>query len=335
MSLTKEQVSERINYIGGTDAASVLGLSRYKSKLGLWAEKTGAVAPTKKNDGELPIWMGNRLEDVIAERFTFETGIKLQRVKEVQVHPKYPFIRAQIDRVTVGEDEREVVECKTASAFKAGEWDGEDVPSEYILQVMHQLMVLGAIAQEKGLPPPPRAHLACLIGGNVDFVRKFVERDEDMIAELEAKEVAFWNEHVLSKRMPGASADDDGVLQALFPNSKEEQVDPQTLPPEFADVIERIKDIGTDKTGELGALKAELDELKNSIKMAMGENSYAVVGKYQATWKTIQKAPALDAARLSAEKPELIAGYFKTPAPFRVLLTKDATLKAGKAKGGK
>src|ERR1051326_1911905 len=196
MPLTEEQRAERQGYIGGTDAAAVLGLSRYKTPLGLWSEKTGAIVPAAKKDGELPIWIGNRLEDVIAERFTFETGIKVQRVKEVQVHPRFPFLRAQIDRRLVGSNE--ILECKTASAFKAGEWDGEDLPSEYILQGLHQLMVTGA----------ERCHLACLIGGNVDFVRKVVERDEQMIADLEAKEVEFWNRYVQGREMPKVIAHD-------------------------------------------------------------------------------------------------------------------------------
>jgi putative phage-type endonuclease len=328
MGLSPEQVLDRVNYIGGTDAAAVLGLSRYKTPLGLWAEKTGTV-PTKDRSGELPIKIGNRLEDVVAELFVDETGLKVQRVREIQVHPEYPFIRCQIDRRVLNTD-NEPLECKTASAFKQGEWEGDDVPSEYIIQVMHQLMVLGAIAKKKGLPPPPRAHLACLIGGNVSFVTKIIERDEDMIAELEAKEVAFWNEHIQARKMPGVTEHDDGVLQALFPNGKVDQEEALQLSPEFEDIIERIKEIGTDKEGELGKLKAELDELKNEVKMAMGENSRAVVGRYEATWKNIQKKPTLDTVRLLTDKPELIVKYGKIPEPFRMLLTKDTTAKAAK-----
>lgn len=330
MGLTAEQVAERVNYIGGTDAPAVLGLSRYATPLKVWSEKTGAVAPKKGRDGELPIWMGNYLEDAIADRFTFETGIKVQRVKEIQVHPLYPFIRCQIDRRVVG-GEQEPLECKTASSFKQGEWEGEDIPSEYIVQVLHQLMVLGAIAKAKGLPPPPRAHLACLIGGNVDFQRRIIDRDEDMIAELEAKEVKFWQENVLGKKMPGVSAEDDSTLQALFPNARPDDEEEVALPAALEDVIARIKDIGTDKDGELGVLKKELAELKNEVKVALGNASRGVVGKYQATWKTITKKPVLDTERLLLDKPELIVTYGKTPEPFRMLLTKEVAAKKGAA----
>lgn len=328
MGLTKEQVADRVNYIGGTDAAAVLGLSRYKTPLGLWAEKTGTV-PVKDKSGELPIKIGNKLEDVVAELFMEETGLQVRRVREIQVHPIHPFIRCQIDRRVLATD-NEPLECKTASAFKAGEWEGDDIPSEYIVQVMHQLMVLGAIAKAKGLPVPQRAHLACLIGGNVSFVTKIIERDDDMIAELEAKEVAFWHDHIQAKKMPGVTEHDDGVLQALFPNAKGEEVEAVTLPDSYGDVIERIKEIGTDKEGELGKLKAELNELKNEVKMAMGENSRAVVGHFEATWKTIQKKPTFDSERFLNDHPEFLVKYSKIPAPFRMLLTKDVTARKGK-----
>ena len=319
MGLTATQRADRVNYIGGTDAAAVLGLSRYKTPLSLWAEKTGAVKD-KDRSGELAIKIGNRLEDVVAELFMEESGFKVQRVKDVQVHPEHPFLKAQIDRKLVGTAELEVLECKTASAFKVGEWEGDDIPSEYIVQVMHQLMVTGAKV----------GWIACLIGGNVKFVYKKIERDEDMIAELMAKEIAFWHENVLGKKMPGVTEHDDGVLQALFPNVRADQQEAIVLPAEFEDIIERIKEIGTDKEGELGKLKSELNELKNEVKMAMGEASNAMVGKWGATWKTITKGAVLDTVKLLAEKPELIGPYGKVPPPFRVLLTKDLTKGAKK-----
>ncbi len=319
MGLSAAQRADRLNYIGGTDAAAVLGLSRYKTPLGLWAEKTGAVKDKDKS-GELAIKIGNRLEDVVAELFMEETGFKVQRVRDVQIHPEHPFLKAQIDRKLVGTVELEILECKTASAFKTGEWEGDDIPSEYIIQVMHQLMVTGAQV----------GWIACLIGGNVKFTYKKIERDEEMIAELMAKEIKFWNENILGKKMPGVTEHDDGVLQALFPNVRADEQEAIMLPAEFEDIITRIQEIGTDKDGELGKLKSELSELKNEVKMAMGESSNAMVGKWGATWKTITKKPTLDTERLLADKPELIVTYGKTPEPFRVLRTKDMTKGAKK-----
>lgn len=313
MGLSQAQVADRVNYIGGTDAAAVLGLSRYKTPLGLWSEKTGKVKPKDKS-GELPIIIGDELEDVVARLFMRETGHQVRRVKEVQIHPKYPFLKAQIDRRIVGVEE--ILECKTASAFKAGEWEGEDVPSEYIVQVMHQLMVTGAKA----------GWIACLIGGNVDFVYKRIERDEDMIADLEARELRFWHENVLGKKMPAVTEHDDSVLQALFPTPKQGQGEPLTLPDSYDAIIERIKEIGTDTGGEIGKLKAEQDALKNEVKVAMGEHDEAVVGRWRATWKERSSGVKLDTKKLLADKPELIVQY-GVERKFRVFMAMDATKK--------
>ena len=52
---------------------------------------------------------------------------------------------ANIDRRVVGENA--VLECKTANQFLAKEWEGEEIPASYLVQVQHYLEVTGA---EKG-----------------------------------------------------------------------------------------------------------------------------------------------------------------------------------------
>jgi predicted phage-related endonuclease len=46
---------ERIGFIGSSDAAAVLGLSRWKTPLQIWAEKTGQVVPDDISDKEAVI----------------------------------------------------------------------------------------------------------------------------------------------------------------------------------------------------------------------------------------------------------------------------------------
>ncbi len=303
MGLTQEQRAARLGYLGGTDAAAVMGLSRYKSPVGLWAEKTGAVVPNDRSQ-DLPILVGEMLEDVVARLYTIKTGQKLERVNEVQRHKKFPFLCAQIDRRIVGT--KMIFEAKSASAYKIDEWNENDVPSEYILQGLHQLMVTGADA----------CIIACLIGGNVDFVFKTIERDEDMIRELEEREVAFWNENVLGKKMPAVTAHDAGTLAALFPQ-KEEEGDPITFPDDIEPVIARIKEIGTEKTGIIGGLMEEQETLRNELRARLQENPIGVVGGWKVTWKN-QETVRLDSKLLAAEDLKTWQKYAK-PSTSRVL----------------
>ena len=59
---------ERRNYIGGSDIAAILGMSRWKTPLKLWLEKTGEVEPDDLSENEA-VQLGIELEDFVAQKF--------------------------------------------------------------------------------------------------------------------------------------------------------------------------------------------------------------------------------------------------------------------------
>ena len=61
-----EWLKLRSGYIGGSDAASVVGMNPFSSPYALWAEKTGKKAGF---EGNLATDLGTYLEDFIAQRF--------------------------------------------------------------------------------------------------------------------------------------------------------------------------------------------------------------------------------------------------------------------------
>jgi len=107
----------------------------------LWLEKTGQVS--SREAGEATYW-GTRLESVVRDEFTLRTGIKVITVNQILQSKEYPFMLANLDGVcrcpTYGKC---IFEAKTANAVKSGEWEGNSVPPEYILQVQHYLCVTG------------------------------------------------------------------------------------------------------------------------------------------------------------------------------------------------
>ena len=289
--LTQEQVRERTGFIGGSDAAAVLGLSRWATPLSVWASKTGQIPDEDKSDC-LAIEVGNELEDLVAKLFAKKTGKKVHRVNEAIFHPEYPFIGGFIDRKVTGEDA--ILECKTASGWKAKEWDGEDIPREYIIQVMHYLAVTGQ----------QRAYIACLIGGNQKFVWKTVERDEDMIKSMISREVAFWREFVEPKIMPTTVTARDGeTLYNLFPLDDQTEVE---LTDEANKLCESIGAMVADKK----KLDSQIDQAKNELRLMLGEHAIGKTDSYKVTWKTCHKeeykVPARDerALRISKIKQE-------------------------------
>ena len=91
----------RSHYIGGSDAAAVVGLNDYTSPYCLWAEKTGKVPGFA---GNLATEVGTYLEDFVAKKFAQETGKKIRNDQQSYFNSDYPWAIANIDRAIVGEN---------------------------------------------------------------------------------------------------------------------------------------------------------------------------------------------------------------------------------------
>ncbi len=290
--LNENQIKKRKSYIGGTDAAAICGLSRWKTQLETWAEKTGKIKP-KDLSGNLAVTLGTRLEETVAELFMEATGKKVRRCNKTLFHKEYDFIGANIDRDVVGEDA--ILECKTCSAWKAKEWLGEDIPSEYILQVVHYLAVTGA----------KYGYIAVLIG-NSEFKWQMITRDDDLIRDLIKKEVYFWREFIEKDVMPmSIQAGDSDVLYSLFSvadSNKDLMLDDKANA-----IIERLEA----STAEYRALEGDIEKYKNELKAMLGEGESGQTDKYRLTWK-LQHTNRIDTERFKKENEELYKAYLKT-----------------------
>ena len=296
--LTEEQIKERVHYLGGSEAAAVLGLSRWKTPLQVWAEKTGLIQPEQVDN--LAVEVGNELEELVAKLFSKRTGKKVHRVTETVFHPVHQFLGANLDRRVVGEDA--ILECKAVGAWAAKEWAGEDVPQEYVLQCLHYLAVTGK----------QRAYIAVLVGGNREFKWKVVERDEKMIQEIVSREVAFWKGFIETKIMPKLiTRDDSDTLFKLFPNGDDgAQI---VLGDEADKIVESIKSLQQDAI----LLDGTIEKEKNALKAMLGGNAVAITGRFKITWKN-QVTNRIDVEGLKSNHPELCAAYVK-PAVSRTL----------------
>ena len=107
--------------IGGSDASVVCGMSRYKSPVELWLDKTGQLPAQEA--GEAAYW-GTQLEALVRAEFTKRTGIEVNHASQLLQSEEHPFMLANLDGICEHPELGTVIfEAKTASAFKAGEWD--------------------------------------------------------------------------------------------------------------------------------------------------------------------------------------------------------------------
>lgn len=278
--------------IGGSDASVVCGISRYRSAVELWMDKTGQLPPQEA--GEAAYW-GTQLEPFVRAEFTKRTGIWVDHRSEILQSEEHPFMLANLDGICEVPDVGICAfEAKTASAYKAGEWE-DTIPDEYMCQVQHYMAVTGYVG----------TYIAVLIGGNT-FKWRFVERDEELISMLIELEAAFWT-HVQDGTPPPLDGSD---ASAKFLAERFHDSIPKShiiLPDTAADLLAQY-----DKACEqLEVITEQKQRAENFLKEMMGENEVGTSGERIVTWKRVSQE-RLDSKTLKAEHPVLCKKYTNT-----------------------
>ena len=282
--MTREEwLQLRRKGIGGSDASVIMGKNPYRSILQLWEEKTGKLPVT--DDGNEYTYWGNVMEPIIRKEFMNRTGLKVRQKHAMIIHKDYPYLFADVDGIVTDErGEKCIFEAKTASQYKAEQWE-DGVPEEYILQVQHYLEVCGM----------DKAYIAALIGGN-KFVFHTIYRDDELIRNLISREKEFWEGCVLTDPEPVRDYLNQKYSDPIE-GSIQLQEDMKSVLAEYQDVDCKVKELEKQKTG-----------LANQIKAAMGEYETGEVDGTVVSWKKISRE-FLDSKRLRKEQPEVFAEY--------------------------
>ena len=284
LNMSREQwVQSRKDSIGGSDAASLLGLNPYSSPYALWAEKTGAIEPEDISEKEA-VRLGVFLEPYVAQRFTEITGKKVRRENYILKNSDYPWAHANVDRLVIGEKAGR--ECKTTSALNLKKFKGGEYPANYYCQCMHYMAVTGY----------DKWYLAVLIG-NHDIRIFEILRDEDEIAALMDAERQFWdcvtsNTHPAVDGLPATGK----TIEALHTDTGE-VVD---LTPVCANIRQYLA-----LKAQMKGLEEQLEAAANGIKAFMGDAGKGIYGDTTVSWRTVstnrfdkkafqQKNPGID-----------------------------------------
>lgn len=299
----EEWLMRRRKTIGGSDAAGIVGLSRWASPFSVWADKTGRAV--EKEDTEA-MRQGRDLEDYVARRWMEETGKRVYRLPAMLYHPKYPFAHADVDRMVMGENAG--LECKTTFSLDLKQFNGVEFPVQYYAQCVHYLAVTGA----------DRWYLAVLAYGR-GFFTFTLERDQAEIDALMAAEADFWK-LVEQDTPPDADGSEatSAALREVYPISEQTTADlfgRDTVLREYM----RLKE---DKK----ALDTRIGEIENTIKADMGEAESGLCGSFHISWKS-QNRQTFQAKEFAKDHPSIdLAPYYKNtnPRPFKVTETREA-----------
>lgn len=295
MSITKVKTASReewkelrSHYIGGSDAAAVVGLNAFSSPYALWAEKTGKVHGFS---GNLATEVGTYLEEFVAQKFAAETGKKVRKCNQSFFNSDYPWAIANIDREIIGEDAG--LEIKTTSEMNMKKFKGGEYPANYYCQCVHYLAMTGK----------QRWYLAVLIG-NRDFRWFTIERDEAEIDALMAAEADFW-ELVKNNTPPVADGSQatTAAIKTIYAESSGDTVDLTLENTALAQYIALGK--------QIAELEAMRDEAANKIKSFMGDAGGGECDGFRVSWKSSTRR-TFDSKRFAKENPSLdLTGYYK------------------------
>lgn len=304
-TISKDVTENRFSYIGGSDIAAIMGMSRWKTPLKLWCEKTQKL-PAPDLSGVEAVELGTDLEEFVAQKFSQKTGKSVRRSPKVYQHKEYPYMVAHVDRLVTGTDE--LLECKTASFFKKDEWQNDDIPQEYILQVMWYLGITGRKV----------GHIAVLIGGQ-SFKYKQIEFDSELFESMVAAAKDFW-EKVQNDIPPAVMADDDETLKELYGQSNDFYIE---LFPEDEKTAETVIAL-EEKIAYLQELKMHIKEMETEkkeieaqLKDIIKDNLGIKSPKYTVSWKP-QTKKSFDDSAFKESHPDLFEEYQKISS-FRVL----------------
>lgn len=299
--LTEQQRAARREGIGGSDAAVILGVSKWKTPYELWCEKTQKLDPRDDPERLRPVrkelaW-GNRLEAVILDAFQEERGIAVTS-RDVQIaHPKHSFILGSLDGLA---EDGCPVEAK--SAGRGDDWGdsgSDEIPDYYFPQVQHYIGLY---------PEAAGAHVAVLIGGN-DLRTYFVPRDHEFIHDLYLLERDFWVNQVQAGVAPEPTSLPGMIHKFRYDDGSAVECD--------EDVAQLVANIKAMQIQRKDLEKAE-EALELAVMATVGPAQVIThLGRPIATWKTRNGVKRFDSRGFSAAHPELHQQFMRQGEPSR------------------
>ena len=311
MLINQDFSPDRTKYIGGSDIGAILGLSRFRSPLEVWMEKTGK--EVRKADS-LPLRFGSFAEEFVANEYARSTGFELLHDESIFVHPEHSFMSAHIDRFvldSVGATPSRILECKTANPFTSGfkgEWGevgSDEVPMSYLCQCIWYMAITGIESCD----------LAVLFG-NSDFRIYEIARDKALEEMVIGQATTFWHDYVLKDLPPPVQSIAD--CQTLFSKGNPNQsVEASQETVELTRHLQLLN-------AEIDVREEEISSIKQTIMSQMGEaETLTYQGKILATWKAPKPSFRLDGKQLEMDHPELASNYKIPVQNSRRLVIKD------------
>jgi putative phage-type endonuclease len=276
LELTEENRTERLELrkigIGSSDIAAICGLSKYRSALSVYRDKTSDTIDETENEH---IEFGNWMEPHIRNRFPI--AFKKKEGKEILVnaypyilqHPEHPWMLYSPDgEMYHPEYEYGGIEIKTAGERQWKEWADEQLPDDYYLQCQWGMAVTSW----------QYMYIVALVGKRLLWLH--IPRNQTVIDTIVEKGRIFWFDHVIPQIPPAPDGSEDAgqALKLLYPAEDGQAIELHGMLPEY-DAYKTLQ-------VEIKAKKKRLNEIGQKIMARMGTAEVAFIGDRKAIWKT-------------------------------------------------
>lgn len=266
-AMTNAQLKRRrVEYLGGTDVAAIMGINPFKTPADVYLEKLGF-----RETVENPVMrLGHWLEKPVADHFSRTEGKKLVRV-DTAVHATLFFLAGNMDRKVEGESKG--AEIKTFGSRAAAYWGEpgtDEVPKNYHIQaawygMLYDLEVVYIVALNKET-------------GEIHVY--VIERDKDLEKLMTEYAVRFWRNNVEQKIRPMLDDSERAarLVMELYPTDDggivyaDEQINLAVA------TLQELHDWES-------SIEKEIRAIQTQLKDHMGTNSSLVTSIGDFTWR--------------------------------------------------
>ena len=299
-SQPEDWLAFRSGGIGGSEIGTLMGVNPWKSAIELFYQKVGLF--DSKVDYNMPMFMGNVLEPIVADLFEYwddgdnlitnhVTGIRQRRLQEITgyvLNDEYPNLFFSPDRLIsnrpvqrkdklIRKNIEGIVEIKTISNWSAKQWVG-GLPPSYYLQLQTYLM---------GLDVEEGYIVSLKDGRELDVV--YIERNREVGDMIWSTFKNFWERVELAREDPDNidmyAPEADGTqslerfLSEKFKNPEEKTVQASQEVLQWASEHKKLME-------EQKRIDDEVRERSNKIKNAMKDFTILDLGANgKVTWR--------------------------------------------------
>lgn len=292
----EEWLKYRQTGIGGSDAAAIAGVNKYKSKLSAFLDKVNPIvsydSPSEAAE------MGHIMEPVIRKVFKDRNpDYKVYQSNFMWRSEEHPFMLANVDGL-IYDKERGwgILEIKNMSEYRLDEFGEEQIPIEFIIQSHHYMATLKL----------NYCIFAVFIGGN-KYREFFVKRDESVIEYLIQLERSFWEENVMKNVAPepdGSESSGEALKQLYSKGLDKERV--LDLPSDTKELTQAYEFYSQQET----EMKKKKEAIKQQLQALLGEYQTAQIeGDSKKVRWTFSKKFREDVFK--EKNPELYAKFVK------------------------